>query len=367
MNNLKVYIIGNGFDLAHDLNTKYTQFILWLLKNILTKRDSYSEYKAIFSVKSTLSSEQEKRVMEQIERVECYEDLEQITLIALPNVKNSSLRSQIYGRPEKRKRPFSERVIISAINDPRPKLTLSSHNKLFSRSLTNFSETNWSGIEVDYYRLFAEENAHNKKSSQCRNGDPSIEIKKLNDALTFLKKELVKYLGEETEEITKRKDLATILSNSGSGAVYVNYNYTPTLIKYDLDSNSILHPHGNLKEPDSIIFGFGSSDESITKQIMNSSIDGSSFSKLDGLKKLKSLMQQLDKQKFDLVILGHSCSKCDGLSLKKFLNHSNLDSIKIYARNINEYKSLQQNLCESLEVNKHFEKIDGFSEKYILV
>jgi hypothetical protein len=56
----QVYIIGNGFDLAHNLDTKYYDFILWYVRSAyetyksgntyddgamkLTKRNGYSNY-----------------------------------------------------------------------------------------------------------------------------------------------------------------------------------------------------------------------------------------------------------------------------------------------------------------------------------
>jgi Bacteriophage abortive infection AbiH len=35
----KPIIIGNGFDLAHDLPTKYEDFILWVIKQISKKEE----------------------------------------------------------------------------------------------------------------------------------------------------------------------------------------------------------------------------------------------------------------------------------------------------------------------------------------
>ena len=39
-----LYIIGNGFDLAHGLKTSYSDFLLWYLKQCVEKMD-YLEYK----------------------------------------------------------------------------------------------------------------------------------------------------------------------------------------------------------------------------------------------------------------------------------------------------------------------------------
>lgn len=42
MNHL--FIIGNGFDLAHGLKTKYEQFLLWYLNNAHIKVNETKDY-----------------------------------------------------------------------------------------------------------------------------------------------------------------------------------------------------------------------------------------------------------------------------------------------------------------------------------
>ncbi len=40
----KLVLIGNGFDLAHGLKTRYTDFLLWYLNNTIQDFHKFKEY-----------------------------------------------------------------------------------------------------------------------------------------------------------------------------------------------------------------------------------------------------------------------------------------------------------------------------------
>ena len=73
----KLFIIGNGFDLAHGLKTSYSDFILWYLKkavNDLQAKEVYKDELMLVKLKR-------KDLFNSVETIQDFISLQQRTII----------------------------------------------------------------------------------------------------------------------------------------------------------------------------------------------------------------------------------------------------------------------------------------------
>ena len=116
----------------------------------------------------------------------------------------------------------------------------------------------------------------------------------------------------------------------------LNFNYTNTANLY-LNNKSgfeLNHIHGNLDNPDEIIFGYGDEmdDEypTIEKRNNNELLKNMKtirYSETDNYRKMLSFIESAPYQIF---IMGHSCGNSDRTLLNTLFEHDNCVSIKPY-------------------------------------
>ncbi|MFT6055161.1 MAG: hypothetical protein ACJASP_002061 [Roseivirga sp.] len=353
MKNINITLIGNGFDRAHGLETSYKGFIHYLIKDILLNRQKFSEHESIIGFIPKIETESD--LWSKIQNTSDLIGLIKGGELYIPKPqrpstsancnfkKSSSLISNI--------QPF--------LTKPEKSERRSFPNALISKCIDSFTEEKWSGIEESFYSLYLEACEYSANTANM--------LTNLNNGLEFIKSHLISYLKKETDnkKLTLKTDMIKMLGlnhREYEKQYFINYNYTPTLNQYlehfDVDKKKAIHIHGSLENPEDIIFGYGSKDESVAQSIMNSNTNGLRNSKLLGVSSLRAIRDKLDKCKFDLNILGHSCSKSDGLSLSIFLNHKNLNSIRINARSEEEREALHKNLIDisQAESTRYFDR-----------
>lgn len=140
--------------------------------------------------------------------------------------------------------------------------------------------------------------------------------------------------------------------------VFLNFNYTDTSDIYIARNSEIdtIHIHGELNsESNPIVFGYGDEMDDDFKKIknlnINSYLDGSKSEAYLVADNYKRLLRYMESAPFQVVIMGHSCGNSDRTLLNTIFEHKNCISIKpCYHQNgdgSDNYKELIQNISRN--------------------
>lgn len=385
----RIVLIGNGFDLAHGLKTKYEDFINWYWdKRVETLRYTHSKVS-----KDLLCSFESKN--------------EQWHLIAYLNFGFVGMRS-------------TSEILQDIFNNDALKVTYSS---FFEKIITSIETKGWVDIENEYYQLLKQYSIHNKNADAHH----------LNEELKYLQDLLIEYLNEisskepdlingikeaiyepisqddiaveakskwnewidywkdkdeqawrgkaydfgiEDERTTRYVSIAEDYKVSPQGykelpklfrlpekIMMLNFNYTPTIMLYlqqDKPAFTINNIHGQLKQPESIIFGHGDEMDEQFKQMQNlnnqeylKNIKSINYMKSDNYKKI---LRYIESAPFQVYIMGHSCGTSDRTLLNTLFEHDNCVSIKPFYYSMKDgtdnYLELIQNISRSFNSMK---------------
>lgn len=344
----KVIIIGNGFDLAHDLKTRYYDFLVWYLNDSLQKALNNPGL--------------------------LYKD----NLLSL-KVDNRRLD-----------------VFISELNDLQnfKWLSLNITSKFF-KHIYALANKRWVDIEYELF-AFIKDNAVAINDNQVTRLK-SIEknIKSLNTEFELLKNKLVEYL--KTIRISLPNDsvmnvfknhvlLHDVTKYDDCKGIIINFNYTKTLSDYrlwlvdSLDNYKIINIHGEVEDQvnNPIIFGYGDEMDPIyaeMERLNNNDLikNFKSFSYLH-TKNYGELMRFLNfNADYEVFVLGHSCGISDRVLLSNVFDRKNCKKITLFYYDMGNN---QNDFIEKVqEVSRHFkpesksemrEKIRPLSESFSL-
>ncbi len=376
----RIILIGNGFDLAHGLPTRYEDFINW-----------YWE-KRVYSFHGNFTAISE----------DC---LCSIKIISSNEYKNWSVfASHIMGSFDRRSggiiKPSGKDVIKDIKNDiERYEFKLSP----FFKSICESIETKgWVDIEREYYN-------HVKMCMDISSSNNnSLSIKGLNYQLEYLRQLLVEYLkslqyfNRENEEISdiiyghfnsddiavsRQSDYNAHCENYGMlipdgkegdvkfgnkkfskpcSVLLLNFNYTPIAIayllvqieeqKYGKDIKAdLIFIHGNTTMPRDLIFGYGDELDDTYSTLLKSE-DNEYLKFIKSIKYLESdnyrkLLEFIESDTFQIYIMGHSCGNSDRTLLNTLFEHKNCVSIKPYyyqkEDGSDNYMEIVQNICRN--------------------
>jgi len=192
----KLVIIGNGFDLAHGLKTRYSDFLLWEI-NEAFKQKSQHIISPLFEVESTTYN-----ICDQNNNPFQFDKIEDF------------LKFQ------------KEHQEYIKINYAFP----------FVGHLIDYANKNWVDIEREYYEALIE--IYNRKIYS------SLDV--LNKAMDLIKLELEKYLFTistkqwdanlplEIIDIFENDLINSHMENRGENIYFLNFNYTNTIINYTI-------------------------------------------------------------------------------------------------------------------------------------
>lgn len=324
----RIVLIGNGFDLAHGLNTKYEDFILWCLKqygyNMLhTSSKEISDGLCSFKIK----------------------DKANIFTWA------SAFQGWYYKR-ENPLIPWNEMAaFFTAIEDRN--LCDFSTSSLFQRIWKQLS-LGWVDIENEYFSLLTEE------KMTIDEGFVRPDYKELNNQLDILRGKLVQYLKSESEKAVpvinnmydiiyrpiKEREISVVHKRSQgekfagdiatSATMLLNFNYTKTPEMYLSESSNVVvnYIHGCLENPGSVIFGYGDELDSDFKKLQNMN-DNECMRHIKSIRYLESdsyrkMLEFVESDSFQIIIMGHSCGLSDRTLLNTLFEHKNCVSIKPY-------------------------------------
>lgn len=341
----RLIILGNGFDLAHNIKTSFNQFILDYLCNAVNTFYSENRYvDPLLEIRFKYANQSFGQQKNPANKENVYKLLEQLDY-------SSNYHFQI-----------------------KSDLLRSIHKKT--------SKLKWVDIEVEFFNILLKAKQQNNPGS----------VDKINDDLDFLKTKLIEYLKNQEDSFSNVYDKEDLVEcfcqviypheivttelqekQFPENLYFLNFNYTKTIEDYYERSkkkikSEINYIHGNLGgihgQP---IFGFG--DELDKKYIeFEDEHNNSLFKHIKSFEYSKTknyylLIRFIESNDFQVSIYGHSCGISDRTMLNEIFEHENCKSIKVFYHKVdddtNDYTE------KIFEISRHF-KNKGLMRKKII-
>lgn len=405
----RLVIIGNGFDLAHGLPTSYRDFIddFW--------KDLENKYKSDY-IRQILYLDENYYVIFKYGEINNYEDFKNNVKQYANNYSNEVRIFDDKNKFELYKGQSNFHPILRFNND-------------FFEIINVKNVENWVDIENEYYRqlkkIINSKCLDVSKSEEFWENEQRIKVQKLNTEFEEIKRIFEQYLCEKVIKkyeidfsILKNKDwidfynylkpisvfnneqnvLKEFLIKEDNSDIknlflrekreevvnkiyFLNFNYTPILNTYckklneddriECDINFI---HGELENnnENKINFGFGDEMDDDYKAIENINDNEylkyfKSFQYLQN-SNYSNLLSYMDSDKFQVVVMGHSCGLSDRTLLNTIFEHNNCRSIKVcYYQWIDEKtRETKDNYTEIIQnISRHFNKKKLMREKIV--
>ncbi len=224
MNDL--YLIGNGFDLAHGLKTSYNDFLLWYLNDFLNKLWTKDHFE------------------DDILRID-----------------RTGVRYQV---------PSDFNSVSDILKWLKEHDYVKKSHSFFKDIVDNHTENRWVDIEYDYYLALVEIFKRFEKTGLSRDINTDKELTNLNKCFDSIKKKLVEYLSSiQKSEQHEHKLIGNILTQGTDiygkdegDKLFLYFNYTSTLELYTkqfyFPKHELIYIHGKLTDENNpIIFGYG--------------------------------------------------------------------------------------------------------------
>ena len=361
----RIFIIGNGFDKAHDLATGYKDFIDNYWTNI--SGHIFNGYKR-WLAEQWGSINDPSPFEDEFIQFEVFQD------------KQYKTSDPVYPQSDSN-HPYDEvRWLIAMFNDSNNvryegSVRLTFKNRFFEHISSHCSLTNWVDIENEYYgklkELLAEEDAviRNEK------------VRGLNRDFDAVKKRLENYLAviaqeTQTEPFPSIRDAfdslitpdevafgkqemfrVSMLNNKSHNVLILNFNYTQSAKQlYAKDNYEIINIHGELgNRQNPIIFGYGDELDDDYKRIEK--LQDNDF--LENIKSVRyhetgnyrQLLGFIESEPYQIITMGHSCGNSDRTLLNTLFEHRNCISVKVYYHQredgTDDYSQLIRNLSRN--------------------
>lgn len=325
----RILLIGNGFDLAHRLKTRYTDFIddFWerkldaFLKTVHEKKDGEISTNSNISQIPDGYRYSDHEII--IDFINNYSN--QLTDSAIENY--SGYKKFIYKVGQFRLKQYANNVQFI--------------NNFLERITENRQLYNWVDIEEEYYAVLL----------NCV--DDLEKVKKLNEEFHCIQVALEQFLSRQlkTNIMADNQIIANINSRFShplylesdyhiENCLFLNFNYTRTEKMYVAPSDKVIHIHGELGKPENpIIFGYG--DETgdkykvIEEKNKNILLENIKSIKYFETRNYTELIKFIESDIYEIFIMGHSCGISDRTLLKILFEHPNCLSIKVYYHKMN--------------------------------
>jgi hypothetical protein len=353
----RLIIIGNGFDLAHKLETSYNDFVLSYLKQSIIsglnnlKQNNNRPYNQFYHYKDEL--------------IEIKVD---------------------YRYPKESYIPFIDKVTeVSELEALYAKLgiEMSFYFDVLKKGVKNLKEYKWVDFELEYFKELVQ--------IKFKKVDVNKKIKELNNHFEILKIKLEAYLKQQqdefsnsqdrlelnscfTEEILEKDvDVKTIGSHFPNRLLFLNFNYTNILETYVSDCNEqifseINYIHGSLNDANNPpIFGFGDEFDKRYKEFEEEG-NNELFKHVKSFGYLKTnnysdLTRFLDSDKFQVQIFGHSCGLSDRTMFKEIFEHENCLSVKLFYHQKED--GSDDYIEKTYELYRHFSDKNSMRKKIV--
>lgn len=391
----RIILIGNGFDLAHGLPTSYGNFINWYWsKWEIRLRNSEKQQEEDVLCSFRLASD-DKSFKDYIERFEpklkdksCSKFIESLLSISTC-IKESSLfidhickavktkgwvdiENEYYkllkyriekGRLDGHKikvdklnlqLEFLKNKLIEYLNSI--KIEDSLHKDHIAKII--YSPIKYRDIAVSANDKLIE---HIQNELTRRDEDFLMKMGVYNYKYNYY--QLLNGLRKEQDskvELIQTKILSNEYPNEfflPNEIMFLNFNYTNTAKLYLPTTKpgfEINHIHGELSNPESVIFGYGDELDENYKKLSNLN-DNEYLKNFKSIKYLESdryrkALQFMDAEPYQVFIMGHSCGNSDRTLLNTLFEHKNCVSIKPYYYQFqkgDDYLKIVQNISRN--------------------
>lgn len=335
----RLILLGNGFDLAHGMKTSYKDFILSYLKNSFSKmikngiyedelikivndNNAYKEYNKISNLENWLIEDFKKLI-----------HIENIGYFLFDNTTS----------------PFDKQ-----------KYTIYTKSELINILISKCSEFNWVDVENEYYNLLCKYSEKNEQT-EIKNLNNCFEnfqnllaeyLKSIEENFIqsnnekFLKEYLVRQLTQPINTSKKQQELIGVNNPNliPKKILILNFNYTSTInlyydsLKKTVEEVNFINIHGNLFDNNNpIIFGYGDEEEA-NFQLLEKFDECLKFVKTYRYLRndnYSDFLNFINSDKFDVIVLGHSCGLSDKTLLSEVFNNNNCHKIRLLSHNKN--------------------------------
>lgn len=360
----RIVLIGNGFDLAHGLKTSYADFIYWYWKRRVT---------GLYDVRSTTSDD-----------ILCTLEIVGETWYIYYSQHSMSLNNS------------DGKTLYQFLNKYKDKFVIRP-TTFFNNIHKSIETKGWVDIENEYYELLKKYaldehsvNKVNELNSQLHFlQDKLVEYLREMDIREEQVKQVIRQkiyeplkpsdisvaggdtLIEHVKEGLKLDDRTWDWKLQPYGRCYthgyvdsyrkkhsedekidweyvpkelllpnhimlLDFNYTRTAQSYCKESSSftINHIHGNVEQPESVIFGYGDELDEDYKKISNKN-ENNLLTNIKSIKYLEAenyrqMLSFIEMEPYQILIMGHSCGNSDRTLLNTLFEHKNCVSIKPY-------------------------------------
>lgn len=380
----RIILIGNGFDLAHDLPTGFNHFLDYYWDKIFDKiknTEPFSKYEDedIVINKVPMNWQDGNSYNSIINTIEnSRTDLRYknplLKRISEHNSINKwvDIENEYYQLLKKSLKEEKSNYDINTLNKDfeRLKISLKEYitdiennfqldndrikNQIGSKIYEKFSFVDFSELAINRKAEYETERIGNK-ITEIRKGNLKIEDLSFND------QRLANSLAGTTEYYFKIRK--TLVSGSApnyfdldpKNFLFLNFNYTKTDKYYrnsfefgvdyeETPGNNSINIHGSVYDNDynPIIFGFGDEIDEDYKLLENSN-DNKYLEHIKSIQYLetdnyKRLLEFINGEEYQIILFGHSCGISDRTLLNTIFEHENCASIKPYYYQINKNK-----------------------------
>lgn len=365
----RLVIIGNGFDLANGLKSRYADFLVYLINKEIDKANSSKQpsINILFSIVPNFKYPKDKKLKN-------IKSISEITNNPEIFVKNTYSVSGIH---------YFSRSDIPLTDSHQ--FMFEFNSELFE---TLFTDKKWTDIEHSYF-LFL------KDKSQL--GNPRSAIGMVNESFDFIKQELINYLKSQISSFKINNGLEKIISLIGKSdrqilesfdkdvknklslhyyfnsrqndVLFLNFNYTNLLEQFRatnsiINKSQIINIHGNLEDPKNIIFGYGDEMNQSFREMEEANIEellthfkSYHYASQTNYFKLLSFIEN----PFDVIVIGHSLGLSDRLLLNTIFEHESCKHIFLF------HRSESNHFRSRIALGRHFDNKKLFRQKLVAI
>lgn len=338
----RIFLIGNGFDLAHGLPTSFDDFVKDLIRSRIDQ--------GVNSESNLLRMSLPGDIEEQAKIASSEIDFEKPIDHIVNEIKQVAV-----------KKVGSLRLTAALSLKLRNNIKIQYPNRFFATVLKNISTNNWVEFEHNYYKEFLKifKGTHYKKEE--------FRIKSiymLNQQFEQVKLEFSNYISKVNQSFPKPKsnslqslfhnrtiqgkvtsiDYGTYEQHEVSEILILNFNYTNTVWRYSLPQFGtkenvitqvqVVDIHGEADNPNNpIIFGYGDEMEEHYSQIEALNDDKAQehfksvhYSRTENYHQLESFLKN---GSYWVDVIGHSCGLSDRVLLKEIFESDLCEGITI--------------------------------------
>ncbi|WP_430410574.1 AbiH family protein [Kordia sp.] len=378
----KLIIAGNGFDLAHGLPTHYNDFMDAFWRDL--KEDQNDEIiKKVVHLDPVFQDHFDEGEIKNFRNFEA-----NILNYLKNNLRSHEYQLEAYTFSQRgRSKDYGNQVVLFKFK-----------NQFFEELNKTQSIQNWVDVENEYYKKLKVISKLSSIDKQAK----KEQVLKLHKEFEQVKQLLERYLQRNVEQVYELRsnddaeklydifqhysrlnknrkildefsdpddfhEIGEVVMGSNKfleisllDTYVLNFNYTDTFEKYVKlmrDKKIILHInhiHGKLNE--NIVFGFGDEMDDDYKLIEDMDDNEylrhfKSFQYVQN-SNYKDVLRYIDSEKFQVIIMGHSCGLSDRTLLNTIFEHENCRSIKVF---YHQRKDGSDNYTEIIQnISRHF-------------